>query len=63
MGLFCRHDMQFVGRYKYVRGYSLFQCRKCGKYFRHNRCLDYWCRMKYIDETEWIFKEERMNEK
>ena len=63
MGLFCRHDMQFVGRAKWTCMSNLFRCSKCGKYFEHFKLSDSWCRLKYIDVTEWIFKEERMNEK
>lgn len=63
MGLFCRHDMQFVGRSNLTCMSNLFRCSKCGKYFEHSKVTDSWKRRKYIDVTEWIFKEERMNEK
>lgn len=63
MGLFCGHDMQFVGRSKLSCMSNLFRCSKCGRYFEHFLRTDRWCRRKYIDVTEWIFKEERMSEK
>lgn len=63
MGIFCRHDMQFVGRAKWTCMINLFRCSKCGKYFEHFKLTDSWKRRKYIDVTEWIFKEERMSEK
>lgn len=63
MGLSCRHDMQFVGRAKLTYMSNLFRCSKCRRYFEHSKVTDSWKRGKYIDVTEWIFKEERMNKK